>query len=138
MDAAILHRRVARRAKAPYAYSMQLGVRGRGRVGAALALGFAISALGFGGCTRAAAEDIGHSESAIVGGKLDTTHKAVVSLLKEVPEGYYPACSGTLITKNLVLTAHHCVARLSSDDGQSVECGQTMFGQTDAASSLII
>jgi MYXO-CTERM domain-containing protein len=117
---------------------MLFGVRGSRRLGSALALGLACAAIGFGGCTQAATEDVGQSESAIIGGKLDTTHKGVVSLLKEVPEGYYPACSGTLITKNLVLTAHHCVARLDSEDGQSVECGTTRFGQTESASSLIV
>jgi MYXO-CTERM domain-containing protein len=129
---------VAGGSKAPYACSMLFGARGRGRVGSALALGLAAAALGFGGCTAAPTEETGSSESAIVGGKLDTTHKAVVSLLREVPEGYYPACSGTLITRNLVLTAHHCVARLDSDDGQSVECGETRFGQTTPARELII
>jgi MYXO-CTERM domain-containing protein len=62
----------------------------------------------------------------------------VVSLLKQVQGGYYPACSGTLLTQNLVLTAHHCVAALNSPDGASVECGKTQFTQLEKASSMLI
>lgn len=90
------------------------------------------------GCERATPEDIARADAAIIGGKLDTTHKGVVSLLKQVQGGYYPACSGTLITQNLVLTAHHCVAALNSGDGASVECGTTEFRQLERASSMII
>ncbi|HVY30911.1 MAG TPA: S1 family peptidase [Polyangiaceae bacterium] len=94
------------------------------------------------GCERATPEDIASTDSAIIGGKLDTTHKGVVSLLKAVStnqgEGFYPACSGTLITQNLVLTAHHCVAGLNSNDGASVECGKTEFRDLERASSMIV
>jgi len=92
----------------------------------------------FGGCERATSEDLARADSAIIGGKLDTTHKGVVSLLKQVEGGYYPACSGTLLTPNLVLTAHHCVAELDSPDGASVECGKTQFRPADAASTMIV
>lgn len=90
------------------------------------------------GCENATAEDLARTDAAIIGGKLDTTHKGVVSLLKQVQGGYYPACSGTLITQNLVLTAHHCVAGLNSNDGASVECGTTEFRELERASSMIV
>lgn len=92
----------------------------------------------FTGCERPSAEEVARADSAIIGGKLDTTHKGVVSLLKQVDGGYYPACSGTLLTQNLVLTAHHCVAGLDSKDGSSVECGTTEFTATERASSMLV
>ena len=90
------------------------------------------------GCERQASEDVASSEAPIIGGELDTTHKGVVSLLKAVQGGFYPACSGTLLTQNLVLTAHHCVASLNSADGASVECGKTLFEQTERATNMIV
>jgi hypothetical protein len=89
------------------------------------------------GCGQKPGEDLANSETSIIGGSLDTTHRGVVSLLKELRNGYYPACSGTLLAQNLVLTAQHCVSELSSDDG-SVECGKTTFGAHDAASTMIV
>src|SRR5205085_679471 len=56
---------------------------------------------------------LGQVDQSIIGGEPDTTHHGVVSLLKQAGGGFYPACSGTLIAPNLVLTAHHCVASLS-------------------------
>lgn len=90
------------------------------------------------GCEHQAAEELGHADTPIIGGQLDTTHKGVVSLMKQVPGGFYPACSGTLLTQNLVLTAHHCVAGLNSADGESVECGKTQFKATEAASTMLV
>ncbi len=99
----------------------------------------AVLALGaFTGCERQASEELAQVDAPIVGGKLDTTHKGVVSLLKQVPGGFYPACTGTLLTQNLVLTAHHCVAGLNSADGASVECGKTEFEATEAPSSMLV
>lgn len=83
-------------------------------------------------------ERVQETEAPIIGGELDTTHKGVVSLLTQVQGGYYPSCSGTLLTQNLVLTARHCVAGLDSADGASVECGKTTFKKTNAASSLLV
>ncbi|HEV8245048.1 MAG TPA: trypsin-like serine protease, partial [Polyangiaceae bacterium] len=90
------------------------------------------------GCAGQAPEDLGQTEAPIIGGKLDTADKGVVSLLKQVQGGYYPACSGTLLTQNLVLTAHHCVAGLNSPDGASVECGKTEFQTLDLASKMLV
>lgn len=61
----------------------------------------------------------------IMGGTTDNTHSSVVGILINV-NGGQAICSGTLITPNLVLTAQHCVAELTS---QFVQCGNTPFGQ---------
>jgi len=106
--------------------------------GPALAATAMATLAAFTACEPPRAEEIARDSSAIIGGKLDTTHKGVVSLLKQVPGGFYPACSGTLLTQNLVLTAHHCVAGLNSPDGASVECGTTEFTKTEAASSMLV
>ncbi|HYP91455.1 MAG TPA: trypsin-like serine protease [Polyangiaceae bacterium] len=94
------------------------------------------------GCQSQASEQLGGASDSIIGGKLDTTHKGVVSVLKlvQVPgggSGYYSACSGTLLTQNLVLTARHCVAELTTADG-SVECSTTKFKANEAASTFLI
>jgi hypothetical protein len=81
---------------------------------------------------------VARTQAPIIGGELDTTHRGVVSLLKAVQGGFYPACSGTLLTQNLVLTAHHCVAALNSGDGASVECGKTQFEQLDRAANMAV
>lgn len=90
------------------------------------------------GCSQPASEKLAQSDSAIIGGKLDTADKGVVSLLKAVQGGFYPACSGTLLTQNLVLTAHHCVAELNSSDGASVDCTTTQFQNQTLASKMLI
>lgn len=108
------------------------------RVGAAV---LAIAgALASAGCSAAGSdENLGRVDPSIIGGRLDTTHRAVVSILKEVDDhGFFPACSGTLLTQNLILTAHHCVASLSSQDGATVECGVTEFGPPDRPSDLLV
>jgi Trypsin len=100
---------------------------------------FAVVACGaFAGCDRQSPEDLAASESPIIGGTLDTADKGVVSLLKQVRGGYYPACSGTLLTQNLVLTAHHCVAPLNSGDGATVDCTKTQFQALESASTMLV
>jgi hypothetical protein len=103
-----------------------------------LAAGAVLGLGAFTGCEHQASEALGRVDTPIIGGELDTTHKGVVSLLKQVPGGFYPACSGTLLTQNLVLTAHHCVAGLDSADGASVECSKTQFRVTEAASTMLV
>jgi MYXO-CTERM domain-containing protein len=117
---------------------MPFRLRNRAFRGPALAACALACIVAFAGCERPTSEDLARLDSAIIGGKLDTTHKGVVSLLKQVQGGYYPACSGTLLTQNLVLTAHHCVAALNSGDGSSVECGKTAFTELERASTMLI
>jgi hypothetical protein len=110
------------------------GARGKARAGALVSLGLAAGL----GCADLPAEQLGTNESSIVGGELDTTSRAIVSLLTRVEGGFFPSCTGTLIAPNLILTAHHCVADLNSSDGQSVDCASTTFDPPHPASSLIV
>lgn len=102
------------------------------------------SALTIVACDRQSSEALAGASSPIIGGKLDTTHKGVVAMLKKIPAaqggGFYAACTGTLLTQNLVLTARHCVAELTSSDG-SVDCSpqsMTKFKETLDASNFRI
>ncbi len=118
---------------------MPVRVRERARSGLGLSVALLVVASGVvAACQAPGGEALDRSGAPIIGGELDTTTKGVVSLLKQVPGGFFPSCSGTLLTQNLVLTAHHCVASLSSPDGASVECGRTEFTQTERASSLLV
>jgi hypothetical protein len=111
---------------------------GSGRAALALTAWVSLAALLTSACSGQAPESLAKTDSPIIGGSLDTVHKGVVSMLKQVQGGFYPACSGTLLTQNLVLTAHHCVAGLNSQDGASVECGKTQFRETEEASTLLV
>jgi MYXO-CTERM domain-containing protein len=117
-----------------------MSVRLRGSVGQGLLL--AAGAVGIiaavSACEPAGSEGMGSVSGSIVGGKLDTLHRGVVSLLKQVDGGFFPSCSGTLLTQNLVLTAHHCVAGLNSPDGASVECGKTEFKATEKPTTMLV
>ena len=62
----------------------------------------------------------------INGGSVDTETKAVVGLEAETPRGYTILCSGTLISRNLVLTAQHCVAEAL----EGASCPSSSFGET--------
>ncbi|MBX3184070.1 MAG: S1 family peptidase [Polyangiaceae bacterium] len=67
----------------------------------------------------------------IAGGVADSEHKSVMGLVSL--SGGLGMCTGTLIAPNLVLTAQHCVARIS---GEYVICGQSPFGATYNPSQL--
>ena len=112
--------------------------RDRACVGPVLAVVAALTFAAVAGCERPSTEDMATVDASIIGGKLDTAHRGVVLLLKQVEGGFTPACSGTLLTQNLVLTAHHCVAELDSTDGASIECGTTEFLKTEPAASMIV
>lgn len=75
----------------------------------------------------------GSESEALIGGEPDTLRKGVVGMVI----GQSSGCTGTLIAPNLVLTARHCVARLSSGNG-AVQCGTTTFGAEFAASDFIV
>ena len=92
----------------------------------------------FAGCTSEV--DLGDGETLTVrrleikGGTTDTEHTSVVGILVDLGSAQ-AICSGTLIAPNLVLTAQHCVAQLTS---AYVICGQTPFGSQFPASSFFV
>jgi MYXO-CTERM domain-containing protein len=112
--------------------------RDRACVAPVLAVVAALTIAAVAGCERPSTEEMATVDASIIGGKLDTAHRGVVLLLKQVEGGFLPTCSGTLLTPNLVLTAHHCVAGLDSADGASIKCGTTEFTETEPASSMIV
>jgi hypothetical protein len=69
----------------------------------------------------------------LIGGQPDTATRGVVGVIVDQQSG----CSGSLIAPNLVLTARHCVAAISSTSG-TVQCGVTNFGQPFSAASFIV
>ena len=74
----------------------------------------------------------------IKNGKVDTKHKAVVTYVNKKSGGGIYICSGTLVAKNLVLTARHCIAPLKKTaSGGAVQCGRTEFGSPYATSHIV-
>jgi hypothetical protein len=89
---------------------------------AGLAL-LSLEPLACGTASPRAGEDIGSAAAAIQGGTVDTSDPAIVAILINSSQGL-SMCSGTLVAPNLVLTAHHCVADISSN----INCGADSFG----------
>jgi len=86
------------------------------------------------GCSEGAAPPAYVSQRVpLVGGEPDTATRGVVGLVVGEASG----CTGSLIAPNLVLTARHCVASISSADG-TVQCGVTNFGQNFPASDFVV
>jgi secreted trypsin-like serine protease len=98
-------------------------------VGGALALVLA------GGCGGGppAAETTSRVASAIQGGTSDTTDTFTVAVYLSLSGSSGDLCSGVLLAPNLVATARHCVAQLSSDQ---VDCATTTFGSVYPVSQL--
>lgn len=74
------------------------------------------------------------SEHHIQGGSVDRQSTAVTGLVIQRGRGA-AICSGTLIAPNLVLTARHCIAGLSSTQ---IQCGSTTFTGTYSPSDIYI
>lgn len=105
-------------------------------------LALAVGLLGVaGGCGDAdlanpdsldAPQKLARAQQAIKGGEPDSEHHASVGFAVNTGRGM-AICSGTLIAPNLVLTARHCVAEVSSE---YVICGRSGFGSVYPASAL--
>ena len=91
--------------------------------------------LALGGCDSGPGEiKLARSQQAIRGGRAAPDVTGVVGIAIEFDDGF-SLCSGSLIAPNLVLTAQHCVAELSSE---YVDCDQDRFGQLLGAERLYV
>lgn len=72
-------------------------------------------------------EVVDTTASPIQGGTNDTTHLFAVGVLQtaDASKGMVSFCSGVLLAPNLVATARHCVAELSSSE---IDCATSTFG----------
>src|SRR5919204_4264984 len=102
-------------------------VRGTHRLAALLGLGL----LACSGVTPPG-EQSAQTGEAIVNGQTDTTHKGVFGVVIR----NQALCSASLILPNLLLTAHHCVADVSTGEGP-IDCNQSTFGSPYAASGFV-
>ena len=75
-----------------------------------------------------APEPLAADELAIKGGYIDKDDRAIVGLAINLFNGSGEICSGTLISPNVVLTAHHCVAPVFGEGANGINCNVTYFG----------
>jgi len=102
----------------------------------ALALGLGFSACGLPASDEATlVEAVGSISEAIDGGYLDNDTTSVVGIVS-LSNGGVGSCSGTLIAPNVVLTAQHCVANIST--GAGVDCAKSSFGAVKKASAMFV
>jgi secreted trypsin-like serine protease len=80
-------------------------------------------------------EPTGSTSAPIQGGTDDTTHTFAVGILVEInpSQGEVAFCSGALLAPNLVATARHCAANISSTQ---IDCSSASFGSDFATSSI--
>jgi MYXO-CTERM domain-containing protein len=100
----------------------------------------ALAVVAAGGCSSAPTapqppEPTGRTTGAIQGGTSDTTHNFAVGIAIDLGGGQGAMCSGTLLAPNLVATARHCVAQLSSTQ---VDCSTSTFGSLYATSQFLV
>lgn len=90
-----------------------------------------------GACSSAAptSEPTAQSASPIQGGTDDTTHDFAVAVVVNLGENQGELCSGALLAPNLVATARHCVAQLSSTQ---IDCATSTFGAPFAPSQFVV
>jgi hypothetical protein len=77
------------------------------------------------------------TSSAIQGGTTDTTHTFAVGVVQtaQAQQNMVAFCTGILLTPNLVATARHCVAQLSST---TIDCTSSTFGPLYPASTVFV
>lgn len=94
---------------------------------------FVLAAFGCGDVNPTDVETQVHRQE-IKGGEIDEVSKFTVGII--AAQGYAGGiCSGTLIAPNLVLTAQHCIAEVTS---QYVQCGRTTFGSKIGAHQVFV
>jgi hypothetical protein len=86
------------------------------------------------GSSGPASERTGLASSAIQAGATDTTHLFAVGVV-QINSQTIEFCSGTLLAPNLVATARHCVAQISSPQ---IDCAHATFGSLVPESSLYV
>lgn len=77
-------------------------------------------------------EIVGSISAPIQGGTTDTTHSFAVGIFNQAISG---VCSGALLAPNLVATARHCVAQISSSQ---VDCATTSFGANSSPGEILV
>jgi Trypsin len=80
---------------------------------------------------------IAMTSSAIQGGTTDATHTFAVGVvqLAQEAQNMVAFCSGVLLAPNLVATARHCVAELTST---TIDCTSSTFGALYPASQVLV
>jgi hypothetical protein len=81
--------------------------------------------------------DLSMSSSPIQGGTNDTTHTFAVGIISSQGNntGEIALCSGALLAPNLVATARHCVASVSST---TVTCPDSTFGPVTTPGNVVV
>ncbi len=79
--------------------------------------------------------ELGWFQNPIINGTPDTStaHKAVVYLQIDVGGGWAAACTGTMITPQVVLTAAHCVCQSNSTSQYAANRFDVFFGNSDSS-----
>jgi secreted trypsin-like serine protease len=85
----------------------------------------------------APADRVVMTSSAIQGGTTDATHTFAVGVvqLAQEAQNMVAFCSGVLLAPNLVATARHCVAELTST---TIDCTSSTFGALYPASQVLV
>ncbi|MGZ3416635.1 MAG: trypsin-like serine protease [Polyangiales bacterium] len=79
-------------------------------------------------------EPIATAQERISAGVIDPVASGVVGVLDLE---LHTLCSGVLVNSRVVVTARHCVAPASPEDG-TIDCAQTRFGRESAPSQLVV